>query len=194
MGQWPCEGVDLLFLRDNGTALLPWKDFLPVMEAQREGCCAFSVFRSLWKTERKAQVQLVVLCWGFVRFSRDPLQRWCNSPEDLAFTSKFRCDSGKSTLAVLEQVRECPTGMGTEVPLLTELHLLRWLGMPLDGQLKPGNPREGVFRGGQVGPLHSAAPSGARGLCPPHSAAPGEAHALCQSVTGPRCDKHKNRG
>lgn len=120
---------------------LPWKDFLPFTEAQHEGCCTFSVFRSLWRTERKAQVHLVVLCWDFdfhVTLFRDgaiPQKTWL-------FTSKFRCDSGKSTLALLEQVRECPTGMGTEVPLLTELHLLRWLDIPLDGQFKPGNPRE----------------------------------------------------
>ena len=67
----------------------------------------------------------VVLCWGFVWFSRDPLQRWCNFPEDLAFYFQVPFCSGNSTLAVLEQVRECPTGMGTEVQLLTELHLLR---------------------------------------------------------------------
>lgn len=66
---------------------------------------------------------------------------------------------------MLGQIRECPTGMGTEVQLLTELHLLRWLDIPLDNQLKPGNPRAGVFRGRQAGPPHSAAPSKGHALC-----------------------------
>lgn len=86
----------------------------------------------------------------------------------MAFYFKVPFCSRNSTLAELEQVRECPTGMGTEVQLLTELHLLRWLDIPLDDQFKPGTPREGAFRGRQAGP--------------PHNAAPSEAHALCHRV------------